>query len=309
MHVGQPFNPFRLFNGIFIPEGLVPAKCVSPGAKLAYGRLVRYAGQDGECYPAVPTLAAEIGVSVRQTQYYLSELEREQLVRRVIRISESGQTSNAYEFLWHPLLEAGVKRTAPEGVKKIAPEGVQDLSPKESQIQERYLEKTNSDLDYPLTKRKNRDSRPDAALRAGCRQYPRLREALADYMARVGEERIYPSERVVVDILDAAGGASEEEVISCLRYLRQERGLAPGSKNGPKHFSWFKTVMTDYFAQKRDRDLVTGNGPCSGNAAMRLNNEQFETMTGAFSGSYPEDQENKRARRSSAGRASRRGWV
>jgi hypothetical protein len=53
MQIGQPFNPFRLFTGIFIPEGLVRAKCISPGAKLTYGRLARYAGQKGQCYAAV----------------------------------------------------------------------------------------------------------------------------------------------------------------------------------------------------------------------------------------------------------------
>jgi len=50
MQAGQPFNRFLLFTGIFIPGGLVRANGISPGAKLAYRRLARYAGQDGECY-------------------------------------------------------------------------------------------------------------------------------------------------------------------------------------------------------------------------------------------------------------------
>jgi len=66
--VGQPFNPFRLFTGIFIPESLVRSNLVSPGAKMAYGRLARYAGQDGRCFPAVETLGQEIGVGERQAQ-------------------------------------------------------------------------------------------------------------------------------------------------------------------------------------------------------------------------------------------------
>jgi hypothetical protein len=53
LQVGQPFNPFRLFTGIFIPEALVRYKDLSAGAKLAYGRLARYAGHDGRCYPAM----------------------------------------------------------------------------------------------------------------------------------------------------------------------------------------------------------------------------------------------------------------
>jgi hypothetical protein len=49
--------------------------------------------------------------------------------------------------------------------------------------------------------------------------------------------------------MDAAGGASEDEVVAC---LREERGLRAETKNGPR-FSWLKTVVTDYFSQKRDR--------------------------------------------------------
>jgi len=105
LRVGQPFNPFGVFNGIWIPDPLVRTRVISPGAKIVYGRLARYAGADGQCYPAIPTLADEIGVSARQTQHYLAELERNQLIRRVPRFSQNGQQSNAFEFLWHPTLE------------------------------------------------------------------------------------------------------------------------------------------------------------------------------------------------------------
>jgi hypothetical protein len=278
MQTGQPFNPFGMFHGIFIPEALVRAKGIAAGAKLAYGRLVRYAGQDGECFPAVPTLAGEIGVSVRQAQYYLAQLEHKKLIRRVNRVSTSGQTSNAYQFLWHSLLGTPVKEIAPGQVQDVAPEGVQDLAPKESQTKESHSEEShNGDLDYPPTNRKKRDSRLES--RAGiCKQYPRLQEALADYMAAPGDERISPSARLVVDIMNAAGGAPEDEVIACLRYLREERGLRPGTKNGPRHFSWFKTVLTEYFSQKRDREFVTGNGPVAA-AAGTFPREVFQSIT------------------------------
>src|ERR1022692_3471771 len=66
--VGQTFNPFRLFTGIFIPEAMVRYPHLSPSSKLAYGRLVRYAGEDGRCFPAVKTLAKEIGLRERRTR-------------------------------------------------------------------------------------------------------------------------------------------------------------------------------------------------------------------------------------------------
>jgi hypothetical protein len=78
--------------------------------------------------------------------------------------------------------------------------------------------------------------------------------------------------------MDAAGGHSEDEVIACLRYLREERGLRPGTKRGPRHFSWFKTVVADHFAQKRDRELVTGTGSLAA-VAGTLPRELFQSIT------------------------------
>jgi hypothetical protein len=49
--MGEPFNPFGLFARIFVPEALVRAQGISPGAKLTYRRLARYAGQEGNYCP------------------------------------------------------------------------------------------------------------------------------------------------------------------------------------------------------------------------------------------------------------------
>ena len=98
------------------------------------------------------------------------------------------------------------------------------------------------------------------------------------------QERVYPSYRVVVDIVDATEGASEDEIINCLNYLRNERGLRPGSKNGPQHFSWFKTVVADYFVKKRNREFVINpargaHKPSNSSGLSRL---EFDRMTEAF---------------------------
>ena len=101
MRVGDRFNPFRLFRGVLIPEAICRYEDLSPGAKLCYGRLVRYAGENGECYPSVRTLAAEIAVKLRQARNYLAQLTREGFIRRV---SLEGK-SNRFEFLWHQVFE------------------------------------------------------------------------------------------------------------------------------------------------------------------------------------------------------------
>jgi hypothetical protein len=255
LQLGERYNPFGLFNGIWVPEALVRCKTISAGAKLAFGRLARYAGHDGRCYPAVSTLGREIGVGARQAQKYLSELERAGLIRRVSRFEGPGQSSNDIEFLWHPLFEEGVNDRSGEGVNDSSSRGVNDRSPKESHIEESHSEETN-DLDCPITNRKKRDSRPGVMPSPSrCRQYPQVREALAQYMmASVDDERIYPQDRHVVDVMDAAQGATEDQVMRCLQYLYKERGLRPGTANGPRHFSWFPTVVGEYFRTKRERE-------------------------------------------------------
>ena len=270
--VGQPFNPFRLFTGIFIPEALVRSSLVSPGAKLAYGRLARYAGQDGRCFPAVSTLAQEIGVGDRQAQKYLAELGKTRLIRRQTRFSGRAQTSNAIEFLWHPLFQ--------DGVNDHSPGGVNDSSPKESQFEESHLEKTN-DSDCPATNRRTGDSRLEASpVATTCKQYPRLREALAFYMVTGPEdEKVYPKPRHIVDVMDAAAGATEDEVLGCLSYLRDERGLKPGTRSGPRHFSWFPTVVGDYFLRQRERQR-SSNPPSVPD--VDFSQAQFDSMMDAI---------------------------
>jgi hypothetical protein len=286
MRVGQPFNPFGFFNGIFVPEALLRARGISLGAKVTFGRLARYAGQAGNCYPSVRTLAAEVATSERQTQRYLGELERKNLIRRMPRILKSGQTSSIYVFLWHPLFEEGATDPASEGVTDLTSEGATDKSPKESQVEESHPEEShNIDLDYRRTNRKNRDLRPDAgAGLSQCKQYPRLRDALADYMTADDGEIVCPPERLVLDVMDAAAGATQDEVIQCLRYLREDRGLRRGTRHGPRSFAWFKSVVADHFIEKHNREMVYSppavdwdrrNGP-------GLSPQEFDSMTSAI---------------------------
>lgn len=110
MTIGQPFNPFGLFTGIFIPESLVRSPLLSPGAKLCYGRLCRYAGQDGECFPRQDTLADELAVSSRTVRTYLTEL----ISAGFIAIHQRGlNRTNTYVFLWHSVLDSTPRKTPP----------------------------------------------------------------------------------------------------------------------------------------------------------------------------------------------------
>jgi Helix-turn-helix domain len=277
---GEAFNPYRMFTGLFIPEGLARSSSISAGAKIAWGRLARYAGEDGLCFPTVNTLGREIGVGERQAQKYLAELEKACLIRRVERFANRAQTSNGFEFLWHEMFQKGVNDRSGEGVNDDSPGGVNDRSPKESQIEESHLEEKKR---LRLSGHESQKTRfATGAFAAACNQYPQLREALADYMQGQGEERVYPRDRHVVDVMDAAEGATEQEVIDCLQYLRQERGLMPGTLSGPRHFSWFPTVVGDYFRRKRERQAVTnpaGSSPPGDDRSRGLSEAVFDSMT------------------------------
>ena len=96
---GERFNPYRFFNGIYLPEVLLTFP-VSWGAKVCYARLCRFAGANGHAFPKQETLGATMGISARQARTYLSELEQVQLIRRE-KGSGRGQPSR-YVFLYHP---------------------------------------------------------------------------------------------------------------------------------------------------------------------------------------------------------------
>jgi hypothetical protein len=68
------------------------------------------------------------------------------------------------------------------------------------------------------------------------------------------EERIYPTDRQVVDVMNAADGENEQAVIDCILYLYNERGLRPNTQNGPVYFAWFATVVQDHFDRRKARN-------------------------------------------------------
>jgi hypothetical protein len=110
LEISQPFNPYKLFTGVFVPDALVRASQISAGAKLAYGRLSRYAGADGDCHPSVKALALELGLKERQAQRHLSELQAGGLIRSFPRFkAPSVRDTNGYVFLWHQMFAGSTR--------------------------------------------------------------------------------------------------------------------------------------------------------------------------------------------------------
>jgi Helix-turn-helix domain len=152
LQVGQPFNPYGLFVGIYIPDALVRNTNVSAGAKIAYGRLARYAGADGDCHPSIKALAREIGVQERQAQRYLAELERNSFIRPVPRFKGPNiRDTNGFVFLWHESLSESIRNTTPSvshstppPVSAKTPPPASDVTPKETHGKEGHREQSPS---------------------------------------------------------------------------------------------------------------------------------------------------------------------
>jgi|SRR5579863_836135 len=59
-----------------VPNYLLDNSKLSPGAKLAYAMLLKYAWQNDYCFPGQETLARDMGVTDRSVRTYLQELEK-----------------------------------------------------------------------------------------------------------------------------------------------------------------------------------------------------------------------------------------
>ncbi len=118
--VGEPFNPFKRFRGVFIPLGLLAFPDISDGAKLLYGRLCMFAGKEGECFADRRAIATEMGSSEATIGRQFEELIGAAFIRRIRR--GRGLTSRC-EFLWHPVL-AACQRTTADSSKVSAQETV-----------------------------------------------------------------------------------------------------------------------------------------------------------------------------------------
>src|SRR5258708_5908651 len=78
-----------------VPNHLLVSTKISPGAKLAYTMLLKYAWEKDFCFPGQDTLAKDMGSGVRSVIRYMQELEKAGFLKIVRR----GQgRSNLYEM-------------------------------------------------------------------------------------------------------------------------------------------------------------------------------------------------------------------
>ena len=291
--VGQPFNPYKLFPGILIPEPICKYKGLSLGAKMIYGRLCRYAGENGVAYPGISTLGAEIGIGETQARGYVKELEQERFIdvdreNRHFRKDGSGG-SNGYVFLWHPafLGEQGASRKAsppPRKTEGVPPRKTEPLTPAENRTRRESVvlresgKESQSTTDYQRTNRTNRDShagdgvvtdaaeeelRPKPSILE--RRVPRTAEErnwLSDAIGSYGRRRVMrdlmgeePPPGIIQKCLVAADGLSVKDIFEILRH-RCLHGFEPGTSKGPRGWGWFPTVIENAVKAWREQEAA-----------------------------------------------------
>jgi hypothetical protein len=149
--IGERFNPFKRFTGLFVPEPLARYEGISPGAKLVFGRLARYAGKNGECWPSVEKLASEVGLGERMTRKHLAELKKQGFIETEPRFESRRQTSSWYFFRWHEVFDEwrcaqetkeGMNDSSPSPLHQSSASPVNDSAHKDSHIQENRAEET-----------------------------------------------------------------------------------------------------------------------------------------------------------------------
>jgi hypothetical protein len=276
-NVGQPFNPYKLFTGIFVPEAVCKYRGLTPGAKVVYGRLCRYAGKDGAAYPAISTLASEMGMGQTQARGYVGELEEKRFIKvdrqnRHYRKDGSGG-SNGYVFLWHEAFagEIGEPRKAPPPLRKtggvpLRKTGV--LTPSENRRERESIPResvkeshsTATKADIQPTNRKKRGSPVGSKTSVGAKR--QIKEPA--YRGDWDEEELEAMQEFIEDnepddtddhgqgewaaqaTLDAGMGATAGEVLGFLASLVESGWTAP-------NYRAFPAVVHHEFERRRNK--------------------------------------------------------
>lgn len=105
-------NPYKMFEGAWIPLWLLERPEVSAGAKLVYSILCRHSGQNGECFPGIARLAKELGFPISQEDSRSIRRHIQELVDfGLIKKEQIGlNKTNRYYFLKHEWMENKIRQ-------------------------------------------------------------------------------------------------------------------------------------------------------------------------------------------------------
>jgi hypothetical protein len=93
-----------------------------------------------------------------------------------------------------------------------------------------------------------------------------------------------PDDNLVLQVIEAGGGASADDICAHLKTLWL-KGCKPGKAKGPRRFGWFVTVTRQYFADLRAMEEARCNPTSAAHwSGIRTGTEsaRFNRMTSAI---------------------------
>jgi len=189
MEIGQLFNPKGLFVGSFIPDVISKSKLLTSTDKLIYGRLMRYAGDDGICYPKQTELAEECGVSESAVIKSIANLLQNDLivVEKPTGIERIKHFRNKYYFAWHNMFDECKLRNSQ---KAMSVSSNFTCASKRVKVKESHIKE--KDLKYKTEKSKNPDFSVNDNITSYSVNKPKTPFSVKNLKTSVKEEIIIP---------------------------------------------------------------------------------------------------------------------
>ena len=118
------FRPFRAFNGAHVPSVILSSREISPGAKLLWGVLAKYAGEHGDAYPRQSRLAEDLGWNIKTLRKRLEELvQKGYIVQSREKGDRRAHRPFVYRFVWRDEFEAHLMRPLAQVQQELLPPG------------------------------------------------------------------------------------------------------------------------------------------------------------------------------------------
>ena len=142
------FNPYRVFNGINIPEGIYNSSKLTPVTKIVYGRLLRYAGKNGVAYPKQETIATELNVSINTIKRAIKQLVDNDLIV-IERGNRLNHEANRYYFIFNNGFFGSTKNDTSVSTNldtKLSTKNDTSIHIEESQKEESHIEENKKNI-------------------------------------------------------------------------------------------------------------------------------------------------------------------
>lgn len=116
------FRPFRAFNGAHVPSVILSSREISPGAKLLWGVLAKYAGEHGDAYPRQSRLAEDLGWNIKTLRKRLEELvQKGYIVQSREKGDRRAHRPFTYRFVWRDEFEPHLMRPLAQVQRALLP--------------------------------------------------------------------------------------------------------------------------------------------------------------------------------------------